>query len=506
MLKYSKMIVGFSIFILSFLGIITINSTQHVQAASNFADVPSSYRFHDEIEFLNGKGVISGYQKINNKVYFKPGESVTRAQAAKMVVKAIGQSELKVTKPTFTDTSGNVLSGYIERAASLEIISGYDDDTYHPDEKLSRGQMSKILVNAFDFQKGPSNTVFLDVPSSYRFASEIQTLYNKGISNGNNGRFEPDRDVTRGELAAFISRAMNEKFKESSQKPTPAPIPVPEAKPVPEAEPAPTPVQNAQMTGEVTSTDGLNVRKGPGNSYSIIGSLKQGTIVDVYSTNGYWAEISYNNQIGYVHKTYLKLKNKSGSVLKNRIITVDPGHGGTDAGAVNGKKYEKDITLAVAKLVEKKLKSAGAMVVMTRTSDSTLSLSQRVKTATNHYSDLFISIHTNGASASNAKGTETYYTSYGNDNVKESTELAKEIQKQIILLVEMKDRKVKDSAKLERTKGQGFHVLREHNTTSVLVELGFISNPSDLEKLTSPEYQELFAQAIFKGIENYYKN
>ncbi|WP_071393459.1 N-acetylmuramoyl-L-alanine amidase [Bacillus tuaregi] len=484
MSKYGKIMVSISMFFLTMLGLYGFQQGQNVHAKSIFVDVADNYWAKEEIEYLYGNQIISGYE--GNQ--FKPTDPVTRGQAAKMIINAIKEKESTPSKPSFSDIKGNQFSGYIERAAQLEIISGYDDNTYRPNVNLTRGQMSKIIVNAFDLEKSQSSkTVFTDVPSTYQFASYIQTLYNERISNGNGNVFEPGKNVTRAELSAFISRALDDRFKVTAQDPTPAP------KPEPDPEPTPTPPPATGLTGEVTA-DVLNMRSGPGSSYGLVTAIPQNAVVTVHSIDGFWAKVTYNNKTGYVHKTYLKLKNTSGSVLQNRIITIDAGHGGKDVGAVNGDIYEKDIALAVAKLVEQKLKSAGAKTVMTRSSDTYPTLDGRVQTSINNHSEMFVSIHTNAATPS-ASGTETYYDTSKNENGAESRELAIEIQKQLIALIGTKDRGAKDNS---------FLVIREQHIPSVLVELAFISNSGDLAKLTSPEYQELFAEAIFRGIKSYY--
>ncbi|HAU35665.1 MAG TPA: N-acetylmuramoyl-L-alanine amidase, partial [Lysinibacillus sp.] len=103
-----------------------------------------------------------------------------------------------------------------------------------------------------------------------------------------------------------------------------------------------------------------------------------GEYVQVNSISGYWAEITYNGQTGYVHKSYLKLLNQSAKPLQNRVIILDPGHGGKDPGTVKGSVSEKSITLKVSTQVKQLLENAGAKVYMTRTGDTYPSLQDRV--------------------------------------------------------------------------------------------------------------------------------
>ena len=486
------LVVSFLLFMLLGVGL----DANRVQANSTtvFEDVPNDYWAKEEIDFLYEKSIISGFESSSqNAKLFKPDNSVTRGQAAKMIINAIGQTELNVGKLTYPD-SGVTFAGYIERAHQLGIISGFEDGTFRPNEILNRSQMSKIIVKAFPTlnQAAVANSAlaFSDVSSSSEFTPYIQTLYYNGISNGSGNHFEPNSNVKRDQLAAFISRAMDDKFKVAVQPVVPpAPAPTPTPAPAPTPAPTPTPAPANGVTGEVIvdANDTLNVRSSPNGT--IIGALSNGTIVTILGFDGDWAKINYNGKQAYVYKTYLKLKNTNGSVLQNRIIVIDPGHGGSDPGAIYGSVQEKNINLQVSKLVAAKLSNAGANVVMTRTGDTYPSLEDRVNISKGANAELFVSIHSNKFDKPSAMGTETLYNVYSNDNQSESIELAQEIQKQIVELVGTTNRKVK---------GQDLYVLRNQDITSVLVELAFISNPEDAAKLSSPQYQELFAEAIFR--------
>lgn len=248
------------------------------------------------------------------------------------------------------------------------------------------------------------------------------------------------------------------------------------------------------LAGKVTATS-LNVRSGPGATYASVGSLTKGKIVTVQSISGSWAKVAYNGGQGYVSKTYLKLLNQSGSVLKNRIILVDAGHGGSDPGAVSQGVTEKSIVIKVAKLVEQKLKNAGASVIMSRAGDTYPSLKDRVALSKSTNSELFVSIHVNATTSSKVTGTETFYNLSSNDNGAESKVLATKIQSEIIKNADMNSRGIKEGE---------FYVIKQMEIPSVLVELGFITNQQDLNKLVNDKYIEIYAQSIFNGIRDYY--
>lgn len=185
--------------------------------------------------------------------------------------------------------------------------------------------------------------------------------------------------------------------------------------------------------------------------------------------------------------------------LAGKVICLDPGHGGSDPGAIGPTgTLEKDNTLAIAILLKEKLEKNGATVVMTRDSDTTVActldreeLSARVEVANNAQADLFISIHNDAFTSSAAAGTTTFH--YGD---KESIKLAGCIQQNL-------------SEKL-RTKNRGcrfasFYILRYTNMPSVLIEVAFISNIVEEMLLTSIDGRDNAAESICNGVLKYFK-
>ncbi|WP_433744872.1 N-acetylmuramoyl-L-alanine amidase [Falsibacillus pallidus] len=443
------------------------------EAAAVFTDVSSTYWAKEEIEYLFSKDVIEGYDE-GGGTEFRPENKVTRAQAAKMIVLAKGKTKLTSSGSSFKDVpSDDWASGWIERAVSLGYFTGYKDGTFHPYEHLTRAQMSKVIALAFglDYEGAADKPIVFPDGSASWASSFINSLYYSGISNGSNGYFKPNLDISRAQFSAFLSRGMSDQFK----------LPL---------------LGNPIATGTVTA-DSLNVRTAPTTSGSVAGALNLGDKVNVYDINGYWAKIAFNGQAAYVHKTYLKLNNLSGNQLRNRIIVIDAGHGGVDSGAIGGSYYEKTVTLNVALKVQEKLKNAGANVMLTRESDTYPTLEDRVKFSQDHYAELFVSIHVNSASATSASGAESYYNIDANDNGVESSKLASTIQTQIVSMANMRDRGVKED---------NWYVIKNQEIPAVLIELGFISNPEDRAKLTSATYVNLYATAIYNGINNYYSN
>ena len=215
--------------------------------------------------------------------------------------------------------------------------------------------------------------------------------------------------------------------------------------------------------------------------------------------------------------------------LSVKTIVIDPGHGGKDPGAVSQTRQEKRIVLNLSRTLRDLLVKKGYNVRLTRETDVFLPLRKRTQFATNQKADLFISIHTNASISNKAAGIETYYLALASDesaritamrenagaeyNMKEldalvgrilkeskSTEsrrLAELIQAQLTSGKQVRNRGVKHAP---------FVVLIGTKVPAVLVEVGFISNPTEGKKLTTKAYQRQLATSIAKGIEQYIKN
>ncbi|MEK3994131.1 SH3 domain-containing protein [Psychrobacillus sp. FSL K6-2365] len=181
--------------------------------------------------------------------------------------------------------------------------------------------------------------------------------------------------------------------------------------------------------------------------------------------------------------------------LAGKKIVIDAGHGAKDPGAVgkNGTK-EKDVNLATAQFLKAELEAAGATVTLTRNSDVFLELVERTNISNSSDYDAFISIHADSFS-STSKGTTTYYNSTVNFNGPKSLALAKSIQADLVKAVGTYNRGVKQ---------QNFYVNRMNKIPSVLVELAFISNPTEEAQLASTSFRKKAAAGIRKGLENYF--
>lgn len=183
--------------------------------------------------------------------------------------------------------------------------------------------------------------------------------------------------------------------------------------------------------------------------------------------------------------------------LKGKTIIVDAGHGGKDPGAVgpSGVK-EKDVVLATALTLKEEIEKFGATVILTRSTDVFLELSERTAISNKSNADAFISVHADSFSAT-SNGSTTYYTSSVNFNGPRSKTLGTAVQKNMISSLSTYNRGV-----LEKN----LHVNRMNELPSILVELAFISNPKEEKLLNSSDFRKKAAVGITKGLEEYFNN
>lgn len=172
-----------------------------------------------------------------------------------------------------------------------------------------------------------------------------------------------------------------------------------------------------------------------------------------------------------------------------KIICVDPGHGGTQPGAVNGRFKEKTATLAISLKLRDKLKEAGFKVVMTRDTDIDVSLKSRCKISNDCGANAFISIHLNSCHSDEPHGAETWKW---HKTRPFSKTLADAVQADLIAATGAKNRGVKES--------DVYYVLKHTKASALVVECGFISNNEECHTLFNPDYQEKIAEGICEGI------
>lgn len=180
-------------------------------------------------------------------------------------------------------------------------------------------------------------------------------------------------------------------------------------------------------------------------------------------------------------------------------VAVDPGHGSIDKGTSHRDIYEKDINLAIAKLLTKELKKVNIIPIMTRTEDKLYQDSRRAdiryrpKLANKRKADIFISLHVNNYSSSYPAGSQVFYKS----GSEASKKLAKQITSELVQLRPENKRELKHG---------NYYVLNKASCPAVLIETGFLSNPEDRKKLVSDDYQRAVAVAIKNSIVKYFRS
>jgi N-acetylmuramoyl-L-alanine amidase len=197
------------------------------------------------------------------------------------------------------------------------------------------------------------------------------------------------------------------------------------------------------------------------------------------------------------------------------VVVIDPAHGGDETGVkMKEDIYEKDITLALAKLTQKYLEGTGKVrVELTRTSDRSVSLSDRVKKAASARADLFISIHVNAGFGKKASGFEVYFpgfkgpTAEGSESheivkdmvrtqyLNEGVRYARLLQKQMESVFPRKDRGLREAP---------IRVIQELTIPAVVIETGFATETKDRKDLLEPSKQKTIAEAIGKSVLEYF--
>lgn len=296
--------------------------------------------------------------------------------------------------------------------------------------------------------------------------------------------------------------------------------------------------------------------------------IKQAFMLEPSKNNGWRfvvdlvtsSERDFENKAGMKYALSSKGKNKTGMVAsknssskgwfssfkkdskpkaKQKIIVLDPGHGGKDPGAIgaHGRTYEKNITLAMGKELKSMLESKGYKVYLTRSTDIFIPLRQRVKIAQKYKADLFMSLHADSAVNRNATGLSVYTLSETASD-KEAAALAerenkvdiiggvdfsensKEINDILISLSQTDCRnksskfagymvsEMKKSVKLvnDTHRFAGFAVLKAPDIPSALLEMGYLSNRQEEQLLKQSSYRQKLAKSATAAIDRYFKD
>jgi N-acetylmuramoyl-L-alanine amidase len=275
------------------------------------------------------------------------------------------------------------------------------------------------------------------------------------------------------------------------------------------------PETNAQSEFVSVKANVLNVRSGPSTTYEVVEKVRHGSILSVLEREDDWYHVQLTSGLkGWVAERYvgslpnipdspfnqqyltfssaLQLQDLYGaslSTLENKTIVIDPGHGGHDQGATGtfASTLEKDLNLITAKLLEKRLHTLGANVILTRSSDEYISLEKSVAIAEENNADVFLSIHYNSSPDTSLKGIITYYDKHA--------KLAENIHDELVSLTAFADKHARSG---------DYYVLRENAQPAALLELGFLSHEREEQHLQTKEFQYNAVTAIIKGLAVYF--
>lgn len=196
-----KLLLAFFALLLAF--IFPLRSS--AEGETRFSDVPATKHFAEAVNELAERNVIGGYPDGT----FKPGDPITRGQAAAIIVKMLELDTEKVKDPGFKDVT--LANGYYKAIAILaekEIIGGYADGRYGPNEPITRGQMASILVKAFDLPRYDilhHENPFKDVKQFVSHSPNILIIHRLGITTGTSPTtFSPNDSITRGQAAKLM--------------------------------------------------------------------------------------------------------------------------------------------------------------------------------------------------------------------------------------------------------------------------------------------------------------
>ncbi|WP_338845498.1 N-acetylmuramoyl-L-alanine amidase [Massilia sp. W12] len=232
------------------------------------------------------------------------------------------------------------------------------------------------------------------------------------------------------------------------------------------------------------------------------------------------------------------LKRKGDGVTRMITIALDPGHGGEDPGAIGrGGSREKDVVLAIAKRLKRKMEELpNFRVMLTRDDDYFVPLQVRVQKARKVQADLFMSIHADAFVEATARGSSVFVLSekgasstaarwlankenaadlIGGVNIKGHDAQLARVLLEMSTTAQIKDSMKLGSAVLKEIGGinrlhkgsveqAGFAVLKAPDIPSILIETAFISNPEEEAKLNDNAYQEQLADAVLKGVKQYF--
>lgn len=215
------------------------------EVSQDFIDVPKTHSAYKEIKAMREQGIISGY--LDNT--FKPAQSISRIHVASLLVRSLDLPSVRVGKEFKDVPKTSPYYEAVQKVYRAGIFDGNTNGTFGINDNLTRAQMAKVMVKAFDLDihKG---YIFSDISADHWAKDYISSLYINGITVGSNGKYMPNDPVSRAHYATFLFRALNPEEAPKPAKPLqtepPKPVTTEVKKPNPKPEPPKPPVVNRE--------------------------------------------------------------------------------------------------------------------------------------------------------------------------------------------------------------------------------------------------------------------
>ncbi|MCF6514973.1 N-acetylmuramoyl-L-alanine amidase [Lactobacillus sp. S2-2] len=242
----------------------------------------------------------------------------------------------------------------------------------------------------------------------------------------------------------------------------------------------------------LVKSNSLLINQKPDISSKVENKVNIGTRLQIIGSKNHWYRVVYHkNKIGWVPKwSSNRIIAPKNNKLAQSTIVLDPGHGGSDSGALSSNNdYEKKYTLIFAEKTKKKLERLGANVILTRNKDEFVSLQRRPQIASDNKATIFVSFHFDSSNSKNSASGFTSYFYHPNRSYK----LAKSINNNLNNL----------PLKNRGTDFGNYLVIRDTVTPSVLLEMGYINNDKDFSKIKNLSYQNTVSNDVCNGIRTY---
>jgi N-acetylmuramoyl-L-alanine amidase len=264
----------------------------------------------------------------------------------------------------------------------------------------------------------------------------------------------------------------------------------------------------SQSTQEVIVGDSrVNIRTSPSTDADVLAMADPGDRFIYLNTDGDWYEVQIDNDsTGYIASWVVQLEtvstvsdeatdaqvSRAATDISEATIVIDAGHGGRDPGAIatNDAFTEKEIALRTSLLLERRLRDAGANVVLTRSDDTFISLNNRAVISESANADAFISVHYDAMDTPNSMtGTTTYYFS------ENERQLAETVNSYLDSHGPLRNNGVRTG---------DYFVLRNNRQPSILLELGYLNHDYDITVVNTDSYQSTIVEAIYQGLREYF--